>query len=262
MKIIIGAPLYKRDWILPQWIEAIEKQDFPMENLGFVFLMGPSDIFTLHELMKFHRRHPEFIHFDLMVDKEEEHIHHHESGARHWSRDRYHTMAKFRNKILDRITIYKPDRYFSLDTDILLENPKTISTLARMVNDGDAVAPLAFMTPEGIEFPNTMTWSPMSPDRSYRGEYPLGTVFKTDVIMASVMMTPKVYTRARYDYHPQGEDIGWSNQCRVADLKLYLASNIYAPHIMSNSALKQYLENGDPRGDFSQGSGEDRSVQI
>jgi hypothetical protein len=47
----------------------------------------------------------------------------------------------------------------------------------------------------------------------------------------------------------QGEDVGWSWNCHRAGLKLFCASYLYAPHIMSQAMYDDYLKNGDSRPD-------------
>jgi len=243
--VLISAPIYDRAWILEDWFESIENQDFRMENIGFQFEAGYDDEPTIEALMEFHARHPEVRCFDISINKKETHVAHLE-GQRMWKKDRYGIMANFRNNLLNRAICKSPDRLFSLDTDILLEDPTTISTLYQMSGNFDAVSPLCYMTPEGTDFPNTMTWGQNG--QGYRkSSYPLGSIFKSDIIMAVVMMSKKAFEKSRYFYHPQGEDLGWSLDCMAKNIQLYSASSVYTPHIMSRAALLNYKENGDSR---------------
>lgn len=250
MFVLIGAPVYDRAWILPDWFRCIEKQDIDLSNVGFVFEGGTNDQLTVESLMDFHMRHPELRCFDIQVNERIQHEAH-EEGRRVWVPERYSVMAKMRNDLLERATSLAPDRYFSLDTDILLENPTTISQLIELTNTHDAVSPLAFMTPEGVFFPNIMNWVDGPSGRARRlkpHEYAYGELFESDVIMATVMMSPAVYQNARYQWHRQGEDLGWSSDCALRGFRLHLASYLYTPHIMSRAALVKYKEVGDGRG--------------
>ena len=244
--VIISAPVYQREWILPTWFHYIESQDWPMADLGFVFELGPNDDTTLGCLIDFHERHPELRCFDLHVNTQVPHSTHPE-GQRAWTKDHYSHMAMMRNSILDRVTQLKPDRLFSLDTDILLEDPQTISKLFELTKEYQAVNPLLYMTPMNIDFPSVMTWVPDGRARRAHDLYPLGEVFQADVIMAAVMMTPLVYRNVRYSWHTQGEDLGWSRDAANKGIRLYCASNIYAVHIMSRQLLENYKNHGDPR---------------
>lgn len=248
MKILISAPVYKREWILPDWFAALEQQSIPLEWLGFSFLVSPTDDEeTLSFLLDWHMKHPECWAFNIEFNDKDEHTAHHESGSRRWNKIRYQSMVNFRNQLLDYARSVKPDKYFSLDTDILLDDEDTIRHLIWLTDTQcDAAAPLMFMTPNNIMAPSTMTWGKES-NRAFRGDYPLGTDFETDVIMAAKMMNPDVYENTYYQLHPQGEDLGWSLVCREKDYKLFCASSVYAPHIMSKDMLETYKKSGDLR---------------
>jgi hypothetical protein len=256
MHVLIGAPVYDRSWILPDYFAAIEAQDFPLSDVGFIFTVSPDDEETVQCLRDFGEAHPELREFDIFVDTTNPHTAHAE-GFRSWPREKYHTMSNFRNGLLDRAKAIGPDRYLSLDTDIILENPRTISELVQLTAASglDAVAPLLFMTPEGMDFPNSMSWaSPQAGDgmagREPLYKYPFGKVFRSDVIMAAVMMTRAVYENTRYKWHKQGEDLGWSGDCHARGYRLHIASYLYAAHIMSRAALATYKANGDPRAEY------------
>lgn len=243
--ILVGGPVYKREWVLPDYFGAIERQDWPLDQIGFIFECAPNDPETVQVLVDYSHQHPELKCFDISINTEDSHVAHPE-GFRTWTRERYTIMAKMRNKLLTRVMVHDPDRYFSLDSDILLENPATLTELFQLTETLDAVSPLTFMTPTDINFPSTMTWLP-----DFRGAirplYPLGTLFKSDVIMAAKMMSKKVYQTARYNFHHQGEDLGWSMSCRSLGYSLWCASHLYASHVMSRAALATYHTQGDPR---------------
>lgn len=255
--VMIGCPVYQRAWILPYWFKAIEAQDFPLSNVGFTFLVSPTgDEETKEALFEFQGKHPELRCFDLVTDESNDHHGHIDGGngrRRLWNKHRYSRMAMMRNQLMDQVVCYDPDRYFSLDSDILIEDPTTLSQLFEMTKDKGAVAPLCFMVPPGGDpegrFPNVMTWAGGTPNaggfRQHGLEY--GKLFKADIVMASVMMDRATYTRSRYQYHRQGEDLGWASQCARLGIDLWSASNIYAAHVMYKEELDEYLRVGDPR---------------
>jgi len=243
--VLVSAPVYDRAWILGDWFAAIENQDFPLKNIGFQFEAAPNDDETINALMDFYNEHPEVRCFDIVINDKEVHKAHPE-GQRTWSRERYSVMANFRNNLLARAICKAPDRLFSLDTDIILEDTSTISTLYQMTGQLDAVSPLMFMTPTDIAFPNVMDWG-VNGNGYRKNEYPYGSTFQAGVIMAGVMMSPQVFNKAKYTYHRQGEDLGWAMECKTYGLELYCASSIYAAHMMSRGMLARYKEKGDLR---------------
>jgi hypothetical protein len=245
--ILIAAPVYKRSWILPTWFDFIVSQDWPLSDLGFVFELGPNDPETLECLLDFHRHHPEVKCFDFGCNEKLQHQEH-PKNARSWNMMKYKTMALMRNALLARANALKPDRYFSLDTDILLENPATISSLYQLTETLDAVGPILYMTPDSVHFPSVMSWIPGTERGHRRPDYPIGSLFQADVIMAAKMMRPEVYSKVYYQAHPQGEDLAWSLVMDKYGFKKYCASYIHAIHIMYPSMLEAYQKLGqDPR---------------
>ncbi|HJS83606.1 MAG TPA: hypothetical protein VJ742_12305 [Nitrososphaera sp.] len=112
----------------------------------------------------------------------------------------------------------------------------------------DAVSPLIYMTPQGVDFPGVMTFEGDPGTKGFRANpYPIGQLFQADIIMAAVMMSRAVYQNSRYSWHRQGEDLGWATDCAHKGYKLYCASHIYAPHVMHRAMLASYLVEGDSR---------------
>lgn len=249
MKLVIGCPVYKRDWILPLWIKHVKSQGLNFKDVGFVFEVSPDDEKTVSILKQWRDADKSLGLFDINTRDDIAHFSHRDNG-RQWTLSKYENMVSLRNSILNRVREISPDYYFSLDSDIILTNPNTIRLLTSHIDDGaNAVSPLMFMTPVGTKYPSVMTWRKDDPNRAYReSDYPLGTYFKSDVIMAAKMMSKDVYENVDYSVHRQGEDVGWSLSCREKGFSLYSASYIYSVHVMSELALEDISKNGDTRG--------------
>lgn len=252
MKLIIGCPIYKRDWIIPEWIKCIINQSIDMRDVGFMFETSPDDPSTTKSLLTWRKLDKRFPLFEINERSDIQHFEHQNNG-RQWTMSKYHNMVSLRNSLLSRVREYKPDFYFSLDSDVLLRDPNTIELLIAHIKDGaDAVAPLMFMTPNDSQYPSVMSWKDQGFEYAYRKEkYPLGTYFKSDVIMAAKMMSKDVYNNVDYEFNKQGEDVGWSKAATQKGYNLFSASYIYSPHIMSPMMHQQYLTNGDSRGNIN-----------
>jgi hypothetical protein len=252
MKILIGSPVYQRAWILEHWFKSIENQSIPLSEIGFLFELGPNDQETHDLIWGWQSRHPEVAYFDAFVREDLTHSTH-EENHRTWTKDAYFKMVELRNSLLERASHIGPDKYFSLDSDLIMEDPQTLEKLYHISErDGvDAVSPLSYMFPNGIDFPSVMTWADHPGGRAARqlDSYPIGSgsTFKADIIMAAVMMNPDVYSNVKYEWHAQGEDLGWSTQCHAYGKNLYCASGTYVTHIMHRWMLENYLNNRDPR---------------
>lgn len=249
MKLVIGCPVYKRDWILPLWIRYVKSQGLNFKDVGFIFEVSPDDEATVSILEQWRKADNSLGLFDIDVRNDISHFAHKDNG-RQWTLSKYENMVSLRNSILSKVREISPDYYFSLDSDIILTNPNTIRLLTSHIDDGaDAVSPLMFMTPVGTDYPSVMSWKKDEPNRAYReSQYPLGSYFKSDVIMAAKMMSRSVYENVDYSVHRQGEDVGWSLSCRQKGYSLYSASYIYSVHVMSELALEDISKNGDTRG--------------
>jgi hypothetical protein len=248
MKLIIGCPIYKREWIFPLWASAIERQSIPLNKIGFVFEVSPDDDKTVNMLMLWRKYHKEIPHFEINKREDIPHFEH-AQNSRQWTISKYENMVNLRNSLLNRVRELDPDYYFSLDSDIIIKNDSTLELLIGHINDGiDAVNPLMYMTPFGTDFPSVMTWLDKEEFKATRtGNYPIGTFFESDIIMAAKMMSKKVYQNVNYEIHSQGEDLGWSANATKKGYSLGCASYLYAPHIMHEQMLDVFRREGDPR---------------
>jgi hypothetical protein len=242
-KVLISLPVYKREWILPLWLELIEKQDIGLSNIGFQFELGPDDEKTHDVLWEWYDCHTEVISFDGQIDKSTNHKHHLE-GQRYWRKEEYLKMVHFRNNLLERAIDRVPafDYYLSLDSDILLVDPSSISKL--ISRDKDLVSPLCYMTPHDSKYPNGMNWDGDVGKRVIMKE----ELQPVDIPMAATLMKASVIKQCRYRWHAQGEDIGFAVSLKANGYKSFIDCDIYAPHIMHRAHLESYLENGDSRG--------------
>lgn len=254
MDLLIGCPIYKRNWIFPYWISCIERQGINPSKIGFAFEVSPDDEATINMLKMYRDRNPSIALFDINVRHDLSH-HEHEENSRMWTISKYENMVSMRNSLLEKVRQINPKYYYSLDSDVLLIDPNTINFLVSHIQDGaDAVNTLMYMTPVGTMYPSVMNWVEDASGRGYRKEeYPLGTYFKSDVIMAAKMMSKEVYSNVNYKLHQQGEDLGWCDNAKNLGYNLYCASYIYTPHIMSRSMLDGFLKSGDPRSKISIG---------
>lgn len=254
--ILIAAPIYQRAWILEQWIDAIEKQDYPKDQLGFMFELGPDDDETHQILFNWQAKHPEFKCFDAQICDNAQH-HSHPDGLRIWDSEKYLNMVTFRNNLLERATAKSDefDYYFSLDSDIMLRDPQTLNKLVAYASDPKhhVISPLMYMTPFDVGFPSGMTWIDYPGGRASRqlAQYKVGEFFKIDIVMAAVFMQKEVYTKVRYALHRQGEDLGFAAELNRHGFDSYAAWDIYCPHIMNTIMLETYIVNGiDARNDL------------
>lgn len=247
--VLIGCPVYKRDWVLPDWFAAIEKQNYPLEKIGFIFELGNDDEATEDVLYEWHQNHPQVRVFDGII---RENVGHraHPDGKRHWNGTDYLKMVLLRNELLERASCMDYEYYFSLDSDVILEDPDTIPFLVSQMSRCDVISPLMYMTPFDDSYPSVMWWDDHVGYEAHRNPMKMkyDQVFQTDIVMAAKMMRKEVFQNVRYSWHRQGEDLGFAANLKRAGFKAYCAPQIYAFHAMHRQMLADYKERGfDPR---------------
>lgn len=230
--IIVGAPVHERGWVLQEWFDALAVQEeHPPDGLQIILNYGASTDDTLAIAEKEAQR-GRFAAVDVIEDDHTDHV-----GQRFWTLDRYATMVRLRNDLLRCVRAFKPDFYLSCDTDMLLP-PHTLRTLFGNMNGYNGIAPLAFMTEHGEQFPNCMT---MGQGRSIPS-----TTSQEYAVFGVVLMDVFLYTNVDYEVHGLGEDLGWAKNAYEAGAKLALCPDVRIKHVMKPNMLAEY----DPRVGF------------
>lgn len=220
--ILIGGPVSRREWIIEHYIRAVEHSVNKQRlNHAFIFLGDVANDPTfglIHSMCV--GTHKCFL---LDVGKETPVAYPHA-----WTHDDYHRMVALRNRLLQEVRRLQPDYFLSLDSDILLAEP-TIGQLLETVERYDAVGGKCYMTqprkdpyPEGALEVVAGTHAPSYGKLLLNGNmrrFNSEAVFDVDILMAIKLMTPKAYN-IDYKWDHRGEDLGWSENCRKAGLKL------------------------------------------
>lgn len=219
--LIIGCPVYKRDWIMPLWFDHVEKAaaNADVEPV-YAFVVDDRDEETVEAIS---RHAADYV---LSVREKSEH-----DGSRTWNPRRFEWMVELRNELLGIVRLAEPNLFLSLDSDMLL-HPEAITNLMETVEGCDAVGGKAFLTPRGTNHP---TWANLGASNHLFRQNSDG-VFRVDVIMAIKLMKPSAYS-VNYQYARQGEDIGWSTACKKAGLRLMWDGRVANKHVMSRLNL-------------------------
>lgn len=242
MKLIVGAPVARRDWILPRWFDALDKQTRRPDGLCFVHSGGIGDA-TWQQLRAGATR----LRVPVRID--------HDASTPHGrnDNDRFRTLARIRNRLLDQVADLDADLFLSLDTDILLQDPTTIARLERLVTSGDCdiAAPLAFLhpgAPAAWTPGQTVCWAynfgfltgDQDPHRSWQRPHPSALPWG-ELVRMHVPMGAWLGNRAAidvpYDWHVSGEDLGYAHNARDAGLECIADTSLYACHVWSPEHL-------------------------
>jgi len=237
--VLVGCPVWKREWILPDWFEAIEKS---FEHVGltpeYAFVLDMDDEQTYSCVTAYTDMHERQCYVNHVPEK----YNNRDTFKRTWDQDeRLEWMAFLRNRLLGVVRKREPDLFLSIDSDILL-NPVAFEHMLEAINDEkakfDAVGGKAFLG-RGSRAPLNFGYLNYR-NHLERGEMEyLGTV---EVLMALKLMKPAAYN-IDYKFDHIGEDIGWSIACKEAGLKFGYDGRYCSKHVMYLEDLDVY----DPR---------------
>ena len=224
--IIVGCPVAHRDWILPYWFEAVEVAcDTAGLKPTYAFVLDERD--PCVEIIANHTDDAVLTHLPAHLG----------ADTRRWNTSRYTYMANARNQLLGLVRRETPDRFLSLDSDILV-HPELLTHLVADLGEFDAVGGRCYMTETGVKFPS---WARISRSGSLQ-RYDAAGRFAVGVIMAIKLMSPAAY-HVDYQVDGQGEDVGWSKACRAKGLRLGWNGAVISKHCLNERML--YRE--DPR---------------
>lgn len=228
MKLLIGCPVWHRDWIIEEWIDhAVMSAKYAGITPHFLVVCDPRDP-TCDQMVDICEKRR----LNLKQIFTEEHRP--PSDKRQWTYERFAHMVYLRNKLLKGVRRLKPDYFLSLDSDILLA-PQTIEQLieTQQEHEYDAVGGKCYMTTRTRDVPSYANFK--------RGSMSLrrqdsNMVMRVHVIMAIKLMTPAAYN-IDYAMDRHGEDIGWSMAARVHGLKLGWDGRTCNKHVMHPNML-------------------------
>lgn len=228
--LVVGCPIYKREWILPHWLVNVEAATTRLGvTPSYVFVGDPSDqgvidvIDTCKELYCENRR-VKFIWYAEELERQDERV---------WNVLRYSHMVELRNTLLRTIRLIQPKFFLSLDSDILL-HPQALADMYESIGKFDAVGGKAYLS-KGTVCP---TYASLPPSGGLIRKDATG-VFAVDCIMAIKLMTPRAYN-VDYRVHGQGEDAGWSLACREAGVSLGWDGRTVNKHVMHRDELFKF----------------------
>lgn len=243
MRIAVGAPVADRAEILPRWFECLRAQTIQPDD--YIFIHSGDRDETYRILVENGARVtrtalPYYSRNERNLDPADPH------RARH--------LARLRNQGRREFLLTDADVFFSLDTDILLEDPTVIERLLALLEDGwDTASPLLYLHPLGerSECYNAGWWKTRDP--AGHGNFDFGRAWeratknqvlsyrsplKIDIPMAAVMMKRHALAMCRYQAHELGEDMGFAQQLEKHGMRCAWATDILVRHVMDPKALE------------------------
>lgn len=226
MRLLVGCPFWRREWIIGHWIEHVFKS---CEKAGvspaFVFVGDKTDP-TWERILTYGEA--------ILVEHSED-----TDGPIPWERqrrwneqDRLEKMVQVRNLLLGVVRENTPELFLSVDSDILLHED-AVSSLLDVINlhAYGAVGGKTYLAPSGIDSPSYAMLV-----NNHLRRFDATGILKVDVIMGIKLMSPEAYNiDYKYDFH--GEDIGWAKNCAEQGVMLGWDGRVTSKHVFKPEKL-------------------------
>lgn len=237
MKVAVGCPIRDRAWIFPWWVQHV-RATFAVAGLRphwvFAIGIGPNDRDDgTRRLVSDLYKEDDGIWCEIPEPER--------TTDRAWSTERFTEMADCRNQLLGLVQAIEPDYFLSVDSDILL-HPTALKVLLDSIQQEytpqgiptryDAMGGKAILS---MTSRHITTYGQIERQGFLQRQDADGT-FQVDVLMALKLMSPAAY-HICYKGDRNGEDLGWSENCRAAGLKLGWNGSVMSKHVMSRSRL-------------------------
>lgn len=228
--LIIGCPVLRREWIAREWIAAIAKAVDGAARDPIILVVGDQNDPTMDVLDGACRQYG--IPFQMVAVHEPRC-----QDQRMWGvPGMYDRMCVLRNTLLAEVRRQAPYEFLSLDSDILLHPEALWHLEAELIGHPEwaAIGGKVYLEPQkcGTACPS---WARLNRENGL-SRVDADGVFPSEIIMAVKLMTAAAY-QVDYSYHLQGEDIGWSLNCKTAGLQLGWDGTFCSKHVMDPAEL-------------------------
>jgi hypothetical protein len=225
MKVVIGAPVKDRAWVIPTWYRAIEEQEIDDVDVSVICIVSPSSDNT-KELLEERGGIVLFHDTDLKPGRSRRDIDGHIWG----DMETYAYMSDLRNSLTWAARGLEADYFLSLDSDIILPKNGLATLLDYAADHEGVVSPSVNMVARGTVW-NQMSWVDNSrPSMAHRPiQEPMEGA--ADVVMACMLLDRSAMD-VNWKAHRQGEDIGFCIDAAAKGVKLWWLPTVRCSHYM------------------------------
>jgi cellulose synthase/poly-beta-1,6-N-acetylglucosamine synthase-like glycosyltransferase len=227
-RVLIGCPVRNRAWILPRYLQYLQKLDYPPHLLEFCFIVNDCHDSTPAVLEDFARKLPgrvRLIYADI-------HSHH---GHRRGQYNLHH-LAYLRNLLLSAFLQSNCRYLFSVDSDIMVPShalkqllDDNCDIVSALVCNGHLLADQNLYNVLRIENGNYI----------HMRKVPRNRVFTVDCTGAAYLIKRKVVEEygVRYSAENGAEDIGFCQMAQAKGLEICCDGRIECLHIMQEEEI-------------------------
>lgn len=224
-KILVSAPVYNREWILPYYLKAIKDQKFD-GKLELVFIDGGSTDNTISILKN---SGAEIINSKFISGN---------TTVRNWNKERLRFITQVKNEVIELARAKQPDYLFMIDTDILLHGTDCLQKL--IGDDKDIVAPY-FCTGSMENYPNIMMFEGTTAKHLKKNKVPVDQLFKAEVVFGALLIKKECFNFVKFEYDSQGEEVAFARLAYRLGFDSWCDSRVKATHIWDKAMLDRKL---------------------
>lgn len=224
MKLAIGCPVFEREWCFDSWTISAAAQSFGMPvEYHFVYTPGNDNTGDL-----IGRYFPSARVIEVPGRGY--------GNAERADHTRYEHLAKLRNLLRNSVLASGADYFLSWDSDMVFE-----PVLHNLFIDRPVVGTFVEMLGQDWMLDNNpqaafASWMVLDlttrrADRPQEVVMPGDDPRRVGVVMGTVLWRRDALMRVRYEYHPQGEDIGIALRCADAGIEQWLVPAARGVHL-------------------------------
>ncbi|MGS0763111.1 glycosyltransferase [Syntrophomonas curvata] len=222
-KVMIGCPVRNRAWVLPSYLDCLQKLDKGLFEISYCFIINDCSDASPGILARFAREGPEPV---TLIFKD-----HQQPGGFRRGEYSFSHLAKLRNFLLQAFLESDCNYLFSLDSDILVP-PNTLVQLLR--DQCDMVSALVCNGHE-LGDPGIYNILQRGGEGSYLHirDFPRNQVFPVDCTGAACLIKRSVIEAGtRYSGRRGGEDIAFCEAARTKGFGIFCDGRVECLHYM------------------------------
>jgi hypothetical protein len=271
--ILIGCPCRNRSWVISRYLEGIYSLNYPKNKLILYFLLNDSIDQTEVILKKFQQLHQHKYKL-IQIDKIKNHAPEYKRliskspqfAEKYWE-SVYLNIAKLRNKVIDKVIETGSDYWFSIDSDIILNNPETLNILLQenkpviscIINNDQIQNPYLPIQKAAC---NILNFDEHGKVKHITG-WEMNSTFQVQITGAICLYKAEIFKNPniRFGYSRMGEDIFMAQRILEAGIETWTTSKVLPEHCMG--IMQTICQNCDNKcAQFSFQDGERKGILI
>jgi glycosyltransferase involved in cell wall biosynthesis len=242
--VCIAAPCRNRSWVILRYLDGILNLNYPKDKLILYWLVNDSTDQTLRMLQDFqqlHKHEYRDIQIERIKTKAQEYkrtISKPPQFAEKYWQEVYLNIAKLRNKVIDKVLETNSDYWFSVDSDIILNDPETLNILlseakpiiSAIINNDQIRNPHLLIQQAAC---NILNFDERGKVKHITG-WEMNSTFQIQITGAVCLYKSEIFKNPniRFGYSRMGEDIFFAQRVLEAGIETWTTSKVLPEHCM------------------------------